>query len=252
MKQTFVEGQEYTRRQIHDMVGGGGLQDFLPHKDGRVLCGAFIPKLNPELPEIILVGEGREKWAEVFHRQGRQPIPIFEKVGSGRWKYHGDYWVKQPIDSPNEIAKYAKDSGRTDVTLVLKLENSDMVKAIVRRDLKAIQLEDKYVEGQRTKRLVSYYERNAGLRSRAVAVHGTRCQVCGMSFDEQYGDLGEGFIEVHHLKPVSSYKVKVRVDPNTDMAVVCPNCHRMLHRQANKPLSIEELRCILKNSRRRR
>ncbi len=115
----------------------------------------------------------------------------------------------------------------------------------VLHDLEAQRQENDYVEGTPVTRLVSYYERNPDLRSAAVAIHGTRCQVCGMSFAERYGDLGEGYIEVHHLKPVSDYEGEVVVDPKTDMAVVCPNCHRMLHRGENGPLTIEALRDLL-------
>ena len=115
----------------------------------------------------------------------------------------------------------------------------------VLRDLEAIRLEEEHAEGQKTTRLVSYFERNPDLRSAAIAVHGTRCQACGMTFVERYGELGEGFIEVHHLKPVADYEGEVSVNPETDMAVVCPNCHRVLHRGQDELLTVEELRGIL-------
>ena len=121
----------------------------------------------------------------------------------------------------------------------------DVVDLTVRRDLETIRLEEEYVEGQRTTRLVSHYERNPNLRSTAIAIHDTRCQVCGFDFAEVYGELGEGFIEVHHLKPVADYAGEVSVDPEEDMAVVCPNCHRMLHRGEDGPLTVAELREVL-------
>jgi hypothetical protein len=36
-------------------------------------------------------------------------------------------------------------------------------------------------------------------------------------------------IEVHHLKPLSSYGGPVVVNPKTDLAAVCANCYRMIH-----------------------
>jgi predicted HNH restriction endonuclease len=71
--------------------------------------------------------------------------------------------------------------------------------------------------------------------------YGTICCVCHFNFGEVYGPLGEGFIEVHHLNPISGGKRKSKL---SNVVVVCSNCHRMLHR-GNKILSIEELKAIL-------
>lgn len=125
----------------------------------------------------------------------------------------------------------------------------DGVDLAVWRDIEAVRLEEEYTEGQPTTRLVSYYERNPRLKSAAVAIHGTRCQVCEMAFSEVYGELGGVFIEAHHLKPVADYKGEVRVDPESDMAVVCPNCHRMLHLGCGGPFTVEELREVLRRVR---
>ena len=66
------------------------------------------------------------------------------------------------------------------------------------------------------------------------------CQVCGFDFELQYRDLGSPFIECHHLTPLS----RLRPDSFTrlrDLALVCPNCHRMLHRQRD-PSDLDALR----------
>jgi 5-methylcytosine-specific restriction endonuclease McrA len=54
------------------------------------------------------------------------------------------------------------------------------------------------------------------------------CQVPGCRFDFQriYGKLGDGYAEVHHLKPLRN-RTKTLLK---DLAVVCANCHRMIHR----------------------
>lgn len=102
-----------------------------------------------------------------------------------------------------------------------------------------------YREGGVSTHLASYYERNPRLRSEAIRVHGTRCQACEVDLGEVYGDRGAGFIEVHHLRAVASYEGEVLVDPATDMAVLCPNCHRIVHRRRNDPLSLDELRRLV-------
>jgi 5-methylcytosine-specific restriction protein A len=99
-------------------------------------------------------------------------------------------------------------------------------------DLDAFRSEEEFFEeGKQKKRFTNYYERNPKLRTAAIQYHGTRCMACGFDFEKVYGKHGTGYIEVHHLLPVSSLKMKTKVDPKTDMAVVCSNCHRMIHRK---------------------
>ena len=65
------------------------------------------------------------------------------------------------------------------------------------------------------------------------------CEVCGFNFEAIYGDIGKGFAECHHINPVGLLR-KDAVTTLRDLAIVCANCHRMLHRNLN--LSIENLR----------
>jgi 5-methylcytosine-specific restriction enzyme A len=69
----------------------------------------------------------------------------------------------------------------------------------------------------------------------AKKFHGTRCQACDLSFSEHYGAIGDGFIEAHHLKAISTLEegVAVAYDIAADFAVLCLNCHRMIHRYAD-------------------
>ena len=70
------------------------------------------------------------------------------------------------------------------------------------------------------------------------------CEVCTFDFAETYGEaLGGGFTEVHHVVPLSeaSGSATTRL---IDLAVVCSNCHRMLHR-AKPWIRPDELRLIL-------
>ncbi|MCI3276476.1 HNH endonuclease [Streptomyces cylindrosporus] len=55
-----------------------------------------------------------------------------------------------------------------------------------------------------------------------------RCEVCDFDFGHAYGDLGEGYIEVHHVTPL--YISGTRETKLGDLACVCANCHRMCHR----------------------
>ena len=110
-----------------------------------------------------------------------------------------------------------------------------------------IDSEESLVEGARREVTVNAYERNPKARHICLKKHGYRCAVCEMSFKEYYGDIGRGFIHVHHIKELSSIRGEYKVDPVKDLCPVCPNCHAMLH--TKKPaLSVDELRQHLINA----
>jgi 5-methylcytosine-specific restriction protein A len=84
-------------------------------------------------------------------------------------------------------------------------------------------------------------ERRPKLADDAKKWHGTVCKVCGFDFSRTYGEIGLGYIEAHHLTPVSDLRGRPRnLNPRRDFTVVCANCHRMLHRH-HPPLTVEEL-----------
>lgn len=115
----------------------------------------------------------------------------------------------------------------------------------IKEDLAAIELENEFFEGVKKSRLSNFYERNPKLRLAAIKVHGLACKICGFNFSDSYGDHGMGFIEVHHLKPVSTLNTPTKVCPENDMIVVCANCHRMLHRNKDAVLTPEQLKELL-------
>ena len=61
-----------------------------------------------------------------------------------------------------------------------------------------------------------------------------------------YGDIGKGFIHIHHIVPLNQIKKEYKINYKRDLIPVCPNCHAMLHRKINdKELTINELKKIL-------
>ena len=75
-------------------------------------------------------------------------------------------------------------------------------------------------------------ERNSKGARLAKAYHGTTCQACCFNFADQYGPIGADFIEAHHLRQLNELEegVAVSYDIATDFAVLCANCHRMIHK----------------------
>ena len=102
-----------------------------------------------------------------------------------------------------------------------------------------------YEDGAARQVLVNRYERDAKARRRCIEHHGVCCAVCGHDFEKRYGEIGKGFIHVHHLRPLGRLKSSYRLDPRKDLIPVCPNCHAMLHRQ-DPPFDIEQLRARLR------
>ena len=98
---------------------------------------------------------------------------------------------------------------------------------------------DELHEGSVMQVTLTHYERNIDARNACIAAKGHKCAVCGMDFEETYGDIGRGFIHVHHLIPISSIGEDYVIDPVSDLVPVCPNCHNMLHRK-EPPLTPEE------------
>lgn len=69
------------------------------------------------------------------------------------------------------------------------------------------------------------------------------CEACEFDFSKVYGERGEGFIECHHTRPVHTLEPgsKTRLK---DLALLCANCHRMVH--AQRPwLSVDELKALI-------
>ena len=99
-------------------------------------------------------------------------------------------------------------------------------------------------EGAGYKAVTGRYERSLVNRNLCIAAKGYSCRVCGIDFQSSYGDLGSGFIHVHHIIPVSKMGPNYAVNPLNDLEPVCPNCHSMLHRK-DPPLEIEELKTII-------
>jgi len=101
------------------------------------------------------------------------------------------------------------------------------------------------IEGTKREYYTTRYERNPSNRRAAIKIHGLKCSACGFDFEKTYGELGKDFIEVHHVKPLHSLEEEVKINPQSDLACVCSNCHRMIHRQRDRVLAINELKIIL-------
>jgi 5-methylcytosine-specific restriction protein A len=98
--------------------------------------------------------------------------------------------------------------------------------------------DESVMEGRYLLRFHRVRERSPKLRAKkiqhALAQGGSLvCEVCGCDFEETYGERGKGFIECHHVEPLHESGERPRTID--DLALLCSNCHRMIHRKPPWP-----------------
>ena len=99
------------------------MQTFLPFSKGRVVAACLTPRLNPQAPRRILVGDGPKilMAARLLAAQ-REQIPVFLKRGVGSWEFVGQYVVAGSTEDRAECAAAARSSGREDaIAAVIEL-----------------------------------------------------------------------------------------------------------------------------------
>ncbi len=108
--------------------------------------------------------------------------------------------------------------------------------------------EDMFIEGALLTRQHTHLEHNRSAVCKKIeltlaACGKLKCEVCDFNFFDLYGDLGNGFAEFHHTTPLLE-SAFMRTTQVSDIAIVCANCHRMLHR-ARPALTIDGLKGII-------
>lgn len=106
-------------------------------------------------------------------------------------------------------------------------------------------------EGKVFTRLHRYRERNRKLveqcKDRVLKKTGKlACEACGFDFAQTYGQRGQRYIEAHHTKPVSTLAEDSKTKAE-DLALLCANCHRMVH-SAQPWLGVDELRALIEGA----
>lgn len=101
-----------------------------------------------------------------------------------------------------------------------------------------------YPEGALKTVRTNRYERDRRNRAVAIAIHGTACKGCGLEMGTRYGSVAAGFVEIHHITPVSQLGAGYVIDPVRDLVPLCPNCHAVVHRR-DPPLTVSEVELLL-------
>ena len=158
---------------------------------------------------------------------------IIRKISldESRWNAVFDQAIEDLLLVKQVFGQFYNKKGRIQPRLYLNL------------DYEEIENPEALFEGAKKTMVVNRYERDPEARRQCIEAHGCLCNICGLDFSEMYGKVGEGFIHVHHIVPLSTIDEEYIVNPINDLIPVCPNCHAMLHRLENGTnLTIEELR----------
>jgi len=139
----------------------------------------------------------------------------------------------------------------TRTTYIGNIEKRDEIERVLKIDSDVAypdEIEDNtFLEGAKKQVVVNAYEKNPKARQECIKHFGARCFICKFEFEDKYGEIGKGFIHIHHVKPLSEINEEYKVDPIKDLIPVCPNCHAMIHKR--KPAySIGEIQSLLKES----
>lgn len=243
--ESLTVGEIYTRNRLREMF------DI---RDATINTGTFRPKGHDSV--WLFVTENKTPDRTQYHDLLDKDVLYWDGQTMGRT----DHWIiwhkseglelllfyrKSKSEHPGAGFRYegpfeyVSHQGRHPTRFTLR--RASAFEGAVASDLDSLQAEEEYFEGTRKQRYVNYYERNKNLRAAAIKHHGVTCKVCAFSFEEVYGERGKDYIEVHHLRPVSTLDGNTKVDPKSDMTVLCSNCHRMIHRSKDHVLTPEEL-----------
>lgn len=242
-------GEIYTRKQLRELFN---------IKDATINTGTFRPKGHDSV--WLFVTEKKTTDRTQYHDLLDNDVLTWDGQTMGRTDHwiigHNDqslelllFYRKSKTEHPGAGFRYegpfeyvsheGKHPTRFTLRRVLSFES------VVALDLDSLREEEEYFEGSKKKRFTNYYERDPKLRAAAVQHHGVACKVCGFDFEKTYGERGKGYIEVHHLRPISTLGKQTKVNPKSDMTVLCSNCHRMVHRRKDHVLAPKELKDLL-------
>lgn len=212
-------------------VGRGELSDKRLHvvfvardtKDNRIRIVGLYPSARIEMEDYWAVATCRRP---ILIPSNRRPNLKHWPVGQGlrRWAWRGG-------ENGSEHGALLKSFK----TLLRKLPL--ILRKTTRRKGAVPDEEFEGFEGTLKRRYVAHRSRENQLRLAKIRealrenngkLH---CEVpkCGFDFGKRYGRIGIGYAQVHHLRPLSSVPAKGVKSKLSHLAIVCANCHVMIH-----------------------
>ncbi|WP_459625475.1 HNH endonuclease [Burkholderia sp. 3C] len=213
-------------------------------------------------------GHGNPNWTRdetilaldlYFDLDGRIPSGSDERVKAlsevlRRFPYHAEASRKESFRNPDGVAfklqnlrQIATGKGLGNVsetdravwsefgavpTSVKSLANLIRVGLTASESTEPLKLDAEFTEGRLITELHSRRERQPKLRERLLSSRRSSgklfCEMCGAPPLSTNAELKEAHFEAHHIIPLSN--TGIRITGISDLALLCANCHRLLHR----------------------
>lgn len=204
-----------------------------PDKYGMYFISA-INKSDSEQRGIFI-----KYWNEIINKNLKISVKINDcSVNQKDFVVNNETWQKFQIRVTSPYYYDPESQSKTDVVC-------DYTNIVIGMILSLLKIEyTGYEEGKEEIVKHKRYERNPINRELCLSIKGYKCSVCGFDFEKTYGSIGKHFIEVHHIKPVSTIGEGYIIDPIKDLVPLCSNCHSMAHKK-NPPYTVAELVKIL-------
>ena len=179
---------------------------------------------------------GEDLWRPGYHELSRTKIGIHlneVRTTSNQGMLMKSHFLNDAILLKSQIVTV-----RSGAVFLLQPSQANRIRELWGSDsTDEVQMANGTFEGTIVEKLHRFRERDRNLVAAAKAAflkkHGELlCTICGFSFHRAYGEWGKDFIEAHHLKPISE-RTRAEETKLDDLAMVCANCHRMIHRDEN-------------------
>lgn len=234
-----MRGRDRTNWSCKKTAKPGDLYLFYFGQSIKKVAGLAVCRVPPD-PKGEIQSNGRKMFFCHFERlhHFKEPVTVDElrehPVLDSWWQkgpYHGRPKTIPPKAASTLLRMIATREPKKTASLL-----DEYVKecgtAPVRQDNKA---QPEAYEGTFHERLSRQAVRSKVLRDAKIRITladkgRLECEVLGCKFDflEVYGELGRGFAHVHHRRSLA--KRKAGRTTLTDLAIVCANCHAMIHR----------------------
>ncbi len=220
-----------------------------PEGEPRARWAKLAPSQKASLHRVVY----EMKRGDVIYVKEGQEI-VSKGVVKGPYQFDSKFglrdpggvpWSHQvPVDWVPDFPRTRALVGRSQQLTVEKLSTDDLKRlgAMVTRATESDRRVEA-IEGEAYKKETVFRRRNRALIQAKKANSDYRCEVCRFSFQETYPNLGHEYIVAHHLKPIAVGRSRTTLD---DIALVCANCHAMLHTK-QVPIPIRELRMLISN-----
>lgn len=224
---------------------------------GTITTSELIQKLRdimkPSGEDLqILSGRSDDKFSQKV--RNLKAHSTFERFGYAEYKGSARSGYveitnegKQHLEQNRDILKYLLIN---DFPYQILTQNLKQVEETQDRKIQTFDENIIISEGVKKVAEVAVYERSRTLRDFAITYFTKNgkinCSCCAFNFEDFYGpQIGKGFIEIHHTKPIFKYADEdlqnTLQDAVKNLTPVCSNCHRMIHRNWSKPLEIQVL-----------